>query len=142
MAGLLRQALLLRLGLNPQEPTPRKRNCSGSSEPLLSLSSQTAPLLQAPPWSAALQGSGPGSLPSDVRRWCADRGGGEPLTCGAESSGVLRCMRGWPGFSRQSLIALARIPVATGLPPGGPWIPGRPRMPSGSCGVMSSPWSR
>ena len=66
---------------------------SGCSEPPLSLSSEWAPLPQAPPWSAPRQGSGPGSPPFGVRRWCAERGGGEPLIGGTEPSGVLRCLR-------------------------------------------------
>jgi hypothetical protein len=75
---------------------------SGCSEPPLSLSSEWAPLPQAPPWTAPRQGSGPGWPPFDVRRWWAERGGGEPLTCGAEPSGVLRLLASsgiWAGTS-------------------------------------------
>jgi len=69
------------------------RSPSGSSEPQLPLSPRSAPLPQAPPWSAPRQGSGPGSPPFDLRRCCAERGGGEPLSGGTEPSGVLRCVR-------------------------------------------------
>lgn len=68
---------------------------SGCSEPPLSLSSEWAPLPQAPPWSAPRQGSGPGSPSFGVRRWRANRCGGEPLIGGTEPSGVLRLLAPW-----------------------------------------------
>jgi hypothetical protein len=68
---------------------------SGCSEPPLSLSSEWAPLPQAPPWTAPRQGSGPGSQLVGVRRSFVEMGGGEPLIGGAEPSGVLRLLAPW-----------------------------------------------